>query len=101
MELRPLKSDALILAAAAVSDFYLPPEDTVRARQHCCWAQWRAAVTQSAQAEHKIQSRSGDLKLHMKQVPKMLGCIVDVWSPEACLVSFKVFEVASCVSVFA
>eukprot|EP01094_Clydonella_sp_ATCC50884_P024512 TRINITY_DN6160_c0_g1_i1.p2 TRINITY_DN6160_c0_g1~~TRINITY_DN6160_c0_g1_i1.p2 ORF type:complete len:326 (+),score=118.09 TRINITY_DN6160_c0_g1_i1:41-979(+) len=65
---QPCGSSALVLAAAAVSDFYLPPSKTV---------------------EHKIQSRDGDLHLHLHQVPKMLGCIVNTWMPDGFLASFK------------
>lgn len=72
--LRPCGRSAVVLAAAAVSDFYLPPDKTV---------------------EHKIQSRDGDLHLHLHQVPKMLGCIVDTWMPDGFLVSFKLETDAS------
>lgn len=67
--LRPLKKNALILAAAAVSDFYLPI---------------------SKMNEHKIQSRNYDsLELKLEQTPKMLKPLKDEWSPDAYLVSFK------------
>ncbi|OCF39027.1 phosphopantothenate-cysteine ligase, partial [Kwoniella heveanensis CBS 569] len=54
--------------AAAVSDFFLP-EDKV--------------------AEHKIQSSKGTLSLEMDQVPKVLRPLVQEWTPEGYIVSFK------------
>lgn len=69
VSIRPLKKDAIIMAAAAVSDFYLPI---------------------SKMNEHKIQSRSYDsLELKLEQTPKMLKPLKDDWSPDAYLVSFK------------
>jgi len=54
--------------AAAVSDFYIP---------------WDLL------AEHKIQSREGDLNLSLRQVPKVLGTLRQRWAAQAFLVSFK------------
>ncbi|CAK0822654.1 unnamed protein product [Prorocentrum cordatum] len=59
---------ALLLLAAAVSDFYLPEEDM---------------------AVEKIQSRAADgLHIHLRNVPKLLGAVRS-WAPDALLVSFK------------
>ncbi|KAJ1669052.1 Phosphopantothenate--cysteine ligase cab2, partial [Spiromyces aspiralis] len=41
------------------------------------------------QAEHKIQSRGGNLTLEMNQVPKFLKPLVTNWAPEGYIVSFK------------
>ena len=41
------------------------------------------------QAEHKIQSRNGGLKLELTRVPKALGIIRREWLPEAMITSFK------------
>mmetsp|Transcript_10158 Transcript_10158/g.22884 ORF Transcript_10158/g.22884 Transcript_10158/m.22884 type:complete len:338 (-) Transcript_10158:191-1204(-) len=65
--LRPLGCKALLLLAAAVSDFYIPA---------------------SAMENDKIQSSIDGLTLRLQNVPKMLGAIRQ-WAPEACLVSFK------------
>ncbi|WWC63337.1 uncharacterized protein I303_105937 [Kwoniella dejecticola CBS 10117] len=54
--------------AAAVSDFFLPEEKV---------------------AEHKIQSNKGTLSLEMDQVPKVLKPLVQEWTPEGYIVSFK------------
>ncbi|KAJ2865992.1 Phosphopantothenate--cysteine ligase cab2 [Coemansia aciculifera] len=54
--------------AAAVSDFFIPSH---------------------SMSEHKIQSASGDLTLHMNQVPKFLRPLVKNWVPQCFIVSFK------------
>lgn len=41
-------------------------------------------------AEHKIQSNRGTLSLEMDQVPKVLRPLVQEWTPEGYIVSFKV-----------
>ena len=66
--LAELKSQAMFYLAAAVSDFFIPTENM---------------------AEHKIQSREGNLKLEMNQVPKFLKPLVTNWAPESYIVSFK------------
>ena len=40
-------------------------------------------------AEHKIQSNRGTLSLEMDQVPKVLRPLVQEWTPEGYIVSFK------------
>ena len=60
---------AMIYLAAAVSDFYIPPD---------------------TQPQHKIQSADGPLHLTLQQVPKMIGHIRNDWCPQAFVVSFKV-----------
>lgn len=42
------------------------------------------------QSEHKIQSGKGSLVIEMDQVPKILKPMVDEWTPEGFIVSFKV-----------
>ncbi|PAV15426.1 phosphopantothenate-cysteine ligase [Pyrrhoderma noxium] len=59
---------AMYYLAAAVSDFFLP---------------------RSRLSEHKIQSGRGSLVLEMDQVPKILKPMVDEWTPEGFIVSFK------------
>eukprot|EP00762_Andalucia_godoyi_P000530 ANDGO_05264.mRNA.1 Phosphopantothenate--cysteine ligase 2 len=59
--------DALVILAAAVSDYYLPAKHM---------------------SEHKISSVQETLELSLQQVPKMIG-VVRAKAPEACLVSFK------------
>ncbi|XP_041968056.1 phosphopantothenate--cysteine ligase [Aricia agestis] len=59
---------ALLFLAAAVSDFYIP-KDRV--------------------PTHKMQSASGPPVIHLHLVPKMLAPLVNLWVPEAFVVSFK------------
>ncbi|GAA5830746.1 hypothetical protein JCM11251_001061 [Rhodosporidiobolus azoricus] len=54
--------------AAAVSDFFIP---------------------YTKMSEHKIQSGKGSLVIEMDQVPKVLKTMVDEWSNEGFVVSFK------------
>jgi len=67
-ELSVLKRKALFYLAAAVSDFFLP-------RQRM--------------SEHKIQSGKGSLLIEMDQVPKILKPMVDEWTRDGYIVSFK------------
>ncbi|EIW68163.1 hypothetical protein TREMEDRAFT_44607 [Tremella mesenterica DSM 1558] len=66
--LSPLGRRGMFYLAAAVSDFFLPEEKM---------------------AEHKIQSSQGTLSLEMDQVPKVLKPLVQEWTPEGYIVSFK------------
>ena len=66
--LNPFKTNAILLLAAAVSDFYLPTD---------------------LMAEHKIQSGNGNLELCLKPVPKLIKFIKKSICPDAFLVSFK------------
>ncbi|EJC99315.1 phosphopantothenate-cysteine ligase [Fomitiporia mediterranea MF3/22] len=67
-ELSVLGRNAMYYLAAAVSDFFLPREKM---------------------SEHKIQSGKGSLVIEMDQVPKILKPMVDEWTPEGFIVSFK------------
>ena len=58
----------MLYLAAAVSDYFLPPE---------------------RMSEHKIQSSDGALTIELQQVPKVLGVLVREWLPHAYVVSFK------------
>jgi phosphopantothenate-cysteine ligase len=66
-ELASLGAQTCFFLAAAVSDFYVPPE---------------------LMSDHKIQSSSG-LVLELSQVPKVLRKLTSVWAPSAFVVSFK------------
>ncbi|XP_029654818.1 phosphopantothenate--cysteine ligase-like [Octopus sinensis] len=63
-----LGSRALLYLAAAVSDFYLPLE---------------------RMPEHKMESHTDELVLHLKRVPKTLHLVTSLWSPQAFVVTFK------------
>lgn len=66
--MQPLGRKAMYYLAAAVSDFFIPTTSV---------------------PEHKIQSGKGRLVIEMDQVPKVLKPMVETWTPEAYLVSFK------------
>ncbi|KAJ2912646.1 hypothetical protein MD484_g7769, partial [Candolleomyces efflorescens] len=67
-EMSVLGRKAMFYLAAAVSDFFLP-------RQRM--------------SEHKIQSGKGSLHIEMDQVPKILKPMVDEWTKDGFIVSFK------------
>ncbi|KAI0319307.1 phosphopantothenate-cysteine ligase [Amylostereum chailletii] len=67
-ELNALGRKSLYYLAAAVSDFFLPRQKM---------------------SEHKIQSGKGSLLIEMDQVPKILKPMVDEWTPDGFVVSFK------------
>ncbi|KAG8466618.1 hypothetical protein KFE25_007997 [Diacronema lutheri] len=82
LAVRPVGARALIVLAAAVSDFYLPV---------------------ARMETHKMQSRgSGGLRLDLSEVPKLLGAYKSArtrdgaWAPDAALVSFKL-ETNACI----
>nr|XP_022339819.1 phosphopantothenate--cysteine ligase-like [Crassostrea virginica] len=66
--LQTLGRSAMLYLAAAVADFYIPPDQM---------------------PEHKIQSSEGPLNLSLQLVPKMLEPLVKEWVPKAFVVSFK------------
>jgi len=67
-ELSVLRRKSMYYLAAAVSDFFLPRQKM---------------------SEHKIQSGKGSLLIEMDQVPKILRSMVDEWTREGFVVSFK------------
>jgi len=67
-ELSVLGRKTMYYLAAAVSDFFLPRQKM---------------------SEHKIQSGKGSLLIEMDQVPKILKSMVDEWTREGFIVSFK------------
>ncbi|KAM0755152.1 DNA/pantothenate metabolism flavoprotein [Meredithblackwellia eburnea MCA 4105] len=68
LEGKALGRRGMYYLAAAVSDFFIP-------RQRM--------------SEHKIQSGKGSLIIEMDQVPKVLKAMVDEWSNDGFIVSFK------------
>jgi len=66
--MRVLGRQAMYYLAAAVSDFFLP---------------------RYKMSEHKIQSGKGSLLIEIDQVPKILRPLVNEWTPEGYIVSFK------------
>lgn len=86
-ELNVLGRDVLYYLAAAVSDFFLPREKMASPLYSLGISGFADLYIQS---EHKIQSGKGSLILEMDQVPKILKPMVDEWTPEGFIVSFKV-----------
>eukprot|EP00808_Paulinella_micropora_P028562 g52702.t1 len=66
--LAPCKKQAMLVSAAAVSDFFIPEPEM---------------------EAHKIQSRDGPLRLELAQTPKLLPVIRYKWAPDMYCVSFK------------
>ncbi|KAF7303170.1 Phosphopantothenate-cysteine ligase [Mycena kentingensis (nom. inval.)] len=67
-EMSVLGKRAMYYLAAAVSDFFLPRQKM---------------------SEHKIQSGKGSLHIEMDQVPKILKPMVEEWTRDGYIVSFK------------
>lgn len=77
----------LYYLAAAVSDFFLPQQRMV---SHRLITPITAILTVHLQSQHKIQSGKGSLVIEMDQVPKVLRTLVEHWSQDGMIVSFKV-----------
>lgn len=60
--------ECLIYSSAAVSDFYLHPDNI---------------------SEHKIQSKEGALVIQLEPVPKIIKIMKDTWCPESFIITFK------------
>lgn len=86
---------ALFYLAAAVSDFFLPRQKMVSSKDTKLMISYLITLLQS---EHKIQSGKGSLHIEMDQVPKILKPLVDEWTREGFIVSFKVSFVLSSAS---
>jgi phosphopantothenate-cysteine ligase len=100
--MRPLGPNGLLYLAAAVSDFFVPPERMVEHKIQST----NAAETQAekdkeaAEAAHEVEEfdnfdsspavpRSKRLIVDLDPVPKFLKNLVDGWAPEGMIVSFK------------
>ena len=83
---RSLGQNTMYYLAAAVSDFFIPRQRMVsRVALH---TRDRAHMKRE-QSEHKIQSGKGSLVIEMDQVPKVLKTMVQEWSKQGFIVSFK------------
>ena len=99
--MRPLGPNGLLYLAAAVSDFFVPPERMVEHK-----IQSTNATDAQAQKEQAIKDveeeetfdnfdsspkvpRSKRLVVDLDPVPKFLKNLVDGWAPEGMIVSFK------------
>ncbi|RPA97152.1 DFP-domain-containing protein [Choiromyces venosus 120613-1] len=84
-EMRCLGNEALFYLAAAVSDFFVPPD---RMAEHKIQSGEVPDITTSTTA---VGSAGGGKKLviDLDPVPKFLKRLVEQWAPEAMIVSFK------------
>ena len=97
--MRPLGPNGLLYLAAAVSDFFVPPERMVEHKiqsTNATDSQLEKAV-EGAEEEETFDNfdsspavpRSKRLIVDLDPVPKFLKNLVDGWAPEGMIVSFK------------
>lgn len=79
----------LYYLAAAVSDFYIPPNRMVNCLARVVLHE-NINVCTTHQVEHKIQSQGTPLSVTFEPVPKMLCPLVKEWARTGLIVSFKV-----------
>ncbi|KAG4433694.1 hypothetical protein IFR05_010833 [Cadophora sp. M221] len=94
--MRPLGPNGLLYLAAAVSDFFVPPERMVEHKIQSTNATDTAARKEQEEEEtfDNFDSspklpRSKRLIVDLDPVPKFLKNLVDGWAPEGMIVSFK------------
>ena len=99
--MRPLGPNGLLYLAAAVSDFFVPPERMVEHKiQSTNATEIQAENIRPKQAENEEEAfdnfdsspavpRSKRLIVDLDPVPKFLKNLVDGWAPEGMIVSFK------------
>jgi phosphopantothenate-cysteine ligase len=97
--LAPAGERAMLVLAAAVSDFYVPradlPEHKIQSSNSAAVGGGLAAADHESGGGGSSQAGDGGLELHLKPVPKVLGAIKkgahgeQPWAPEAFVVSFK------------
>ncbi|PBP16649.1 DFP-domain-containing protein [Diplocarpon rosae] len=94
--MRPLGPSGLLYLAAAVSDFFVPPERMVEHKIQSTTAAERQ-VEKDEEEEETFDNfdsspkvpRSKRLIVDLDPVPKFLKNLVDGWAPEGMIVSFK------------
>jgi phosphopantothenate-cysteine ligase len=97
--MRPLGPTGLLYLAAAVSDFFVPPERMVEHKiQSTNAADSKVSPKESVEEEEEAFDnfdsspavpRSKRLIVDLDPVPKFLKNLVDGWAPEGMIVSFK------------
>lgn len=96
--MRPLGTSGLLYLAAAVSDFFVPPERMVEHKiQSTNAMDSQADVKKETEEEETFDNfdsspavpRSKRLVIDLDPVPKFLKNLVDGWAPEGMIVSFK------------
>jgi phosphopantothenate---cysteine ligase (ATP) len=96
--MRPLGPNGLLYLAAAVSDFFVPPERMVEHKiQSTNAAEPKTSKDNGEEEEETFDNfdsspavpRSKRLIVDLDPVPKFLKNLVDGWAPEGMIVSFK------------
>ena len=95
--MRPLGPTGLLYLAAAVSDFFVPPERMVEHKIQSTNAADSKVAPKEAEEEEAFDNfdsspavpRSKRLIVDLDPVPKFLKNLVDGWAPEGMIVSFK------------
>ena len=94
--MRPLGARALFYLAAAVSDFFVPPdrlvEHKIQSAEEFAAEQQRESSESSAAAgrpQPAARTEGQSLIIDLSPVPKFLKQLVDGWAPAAMIVSFK------------
>ncbi|KAG0646948.1 Phosphopantothenoylcysteine synthetase [Hyphodiscus hymeniophilus] len=92
--MRPLGPSGLLYLAAAVSDFFVPPERMVEHKIQSTNATDTQTEKEDEEAFDNFDSspavpRSKRLIVDLDPVPKFLKNLVDGWAPEGMIVSFK------------
>jgi phosphopantothenate-cysteine ligase len=90
--MQPLGSRGLFYLAAAVSDFFVPQDRMVEHKIQSSEAFSQRNESDSKDANSKPQAartEGSSLIIDLDPVPKFLKQLVDVWAPEAMIVSFK------------
>jgi len=97
--MRPLGPNGLLYLAAAVSDFFVPPERMVEHKiQSTNATETKTSLPPPEKAEEETFDnfdsypsvpRSKRLIVDLDPVPKFLKSLVDGWAPEGMIVSFK------------
>jgi phosphopantothenate-cysteine ligase len=95
--MRPLGPNGLLYLAAAVSDFFVPPERMVEHKIQSTNAMSKKEHETKNEEEETFDNfdsspsvlRSKRLVVDLDPVPKFLKNLVDGWAPEGMIVSFK------------
>lgn len=98
--MRPLGPNGLLYLAAAVSDFFVPPERMVEHKIQSTNATDQKPKQEDDEIFDNFDSspavpRSKRLIIDLDPVPKFLKNLVDGWAPEGMIVSFKLETDAS------
>ena len=89
--MRSLGSSALLYLAAAVSDFFIPPERMAEHKIQSGEALPVTSIGTSAMSDphDSVPVESKKLMIDLDPVPKFLKTLVDDWAPRAMIASFK------------